>query len=70
MTKPGVIHVDPDFGPGSIAYEEQGGTVAIAPDTLVEDLSIHFNDFAKALRNPTNQTLRANFELRFDSDNN
>ena len=70
MTKPGVVLVDPDFGPGSIAYEEEGGTVAVAPDTLVEDLSIHFNGFTKALRDPADQILRTNFERRFDSDNN
>jgi hypothetical protein len=69
MTKPGVILVDPDFCPGSIAYKEEQGTIAIAPDTLVDDLSIHFKDFANELRNPANQELRSNFEKRFDRDN-
>ena len=70
MTKPGVILVDPDFGPGSIAYEEAGGTLAVAPDTLVDDLSIHFKGFVSDLRDPSKQSLRVNFERRFDSDNN
>jgi len=69
MTKPKIILVDPDFGPGSIGYEEITGMIAVAPDTLVEDLAIHFTHFAELLINQDNNTLRANFERRFDIDN-
>ena len=69
MTKPRVLLVDANAVPGSIGYQPDLDLVAIAPDTLVDDLRIHFASFASELRNTQNRTLRASFEARFDADN-
>ena len=69
MTKPNVVLVDPSFGRGSIGFNSPTGAIVIAPDTLVDDLTIHFRSFAKQLRDPNQQTFRTDFEERFDFDN-
>lgn len=69
MTKPKVILIDADPEKGSIGYQPATDLIAIAPDTLVEDLRIHFAGFAHSLRSQENSQLRANFEARFDLDN-
>jgi hypothetical protein len=55
--------------PGSIGYNAQDNMIMVSSDQLVEDVSIRFEAYARALRNPANIELRANFEKRFDSDN-
>jgi hypothetical protein len=55
--------------PGSVGYNSQDDLIMVSPDQLVEDISIRFAAYAKALRNPENERLRSNFEKRFDSDN-
>lgn len=55
--------------PGSIGYNSQDDLIMLNPDKLVEDISIRFSSYAKALRNPEKVRLRSNFEKRFDSDN-
>jgi hypothetical protein len=69
MTKPKVLLVDAQTTPGSIGYEAATDLIAIAPDTLVDDLRIHFSSFAGQLRKRENAELRAKFEARFDLDN-
>jgi hypothetical protein len=69
MTKPRVILVDAEAVPGSIGYNAAQDLIAVAPDTLVDDLRIDFSTFAHRLRDPSNIGLRANFEARFDYDN-
>jgi len=69
MTKPKVLLVDAQTVPGSIGYQAATDLIAIAPDTLVDDLRIHFSFFAGQLRNRENAELRAKFEARFDMDN-
>ncbi len=69
MTKPKVLLVDATAAPGSIGYQAATDLIAIAPDTLVDDLRIHFALFAVQIRNKENVDLRANFEARFDADN-
>ncbi len=69
MTRPNIILVDSAFGPGSIGFNPSTGAVVVAPDTLVNDLIIHFHSFASRLTDPGQQVLRANFERRFDYDN-
>jgi hypothetical protein len=54
--------------PGSLGYNTVTGQIAINPDQLVFDLQIKFAEYAAELRNPSNTTLRANFERRFDFD--
>lgn len=69
MTKPKVLLVDPSPERGSIGYQQAEDLIAIVPDTLVDDLRIHFALFADQLRDKENGDLRAKFEARFDSDN-
>ena len=69
MTKPRVLLVDSDAVPGSIGYQAATDLIAIAPDTLVDDIRIHFESFAAKLRDTRNAELRANVEARFDADN-
>jgi hypothetical protein len=69
MTKPKVLLVDANPERGSIGYQAATDLIAIAPDTLVDDLRIHFAGFADQLRKKENTQLRANFEARFDADN-
>ena len=69
MTKPKVLLVDANTVPGSIGYNAGRDQILIAPDTLVDDLRIHFEFFAGELRNTGNARLRARFEARFNADN-
>jgi hypothetical protein len=69
MTKARVLLVDAKTVPGSIGYNAAEDLIAVAPDTLVNDLKIHFTAVAKELRDKKNTALRANFEARFDYDN-
>ena len=69
MTKPRVLLVDANSVPGSIGYNPTQDLIVIAPDTLVDDLRIHFLAVANDLRDKTRAKLRANFEARFDYDN-
>lgn len=55
--------------PGSIGYQQATGAIVVSPDKFVQDLHIRFRDYASELRNPDNETLRNNFETRFDYDN-
>lgn len=58
-----------DAAPGSIGYNSDHDFVMISPSILVEDLQIHFNTYAKELRDPDAVQFRKNFEARFDADN-
>jgi hypothetical protein len=69
MTKPRVLLVDANSIPGSIGYNDAEDLIAVAPDTLVNDLKIHFSAVADELKDRKNASLRANFETRFDYDN-
>jgi len=69
MTKPRVLLVDAGTVPGSIGYNAPQDLIAIAPDTLVNDIKIHFSVVATELRDKKNAKLRTNFEARFDYDN-
>ena len=69
MTKPKVLLFDASTIPGSIGYRAEDDLIAIAPDTLVDDLRIHFGAFASQLRDKNNVRLRTNFQARFDFDN-
>jgi hypothetical protein len=55
--------------PGSIGFNEEHNMLMISSDQLVADLIIRFEAFAAQLREPANIALRANFEARFDADN-
>jgi hypothetical protein len=55
---------------GSVGYNAEDDMIMVSPDQLVEDISIQFEAYARALRNPSNSNLRSNFEKRFDADNN
>jgi hypothetical protein len=55
--------------PGSVGYQQSTGAIVVSPDKFVQDLHIRFQDYASELRNPENETLRRNFEARFDYDN-
>jgi hypothetical protein len=69
MTKPRVLLVDANSVSGSIGYNATQDLIAVAPDTLVNDLKIHFTAVAQELRDKKNTGLRSNFETRFDYDN-
>jgi len=69
MTGPNIILVNSSFGPGSIGFDPTSAAVVIAPDTLVDDLLVHFRSYATRLSDPSEQILRANFERRFEYDN-
>lgn len=69
MTKPRVLLVDAEAAPGSIGYNPAEDLIAIAPDTLVNDLKIHFATVAKELGEKANTSLREKFGARFDYDN-
>jgi len=69
MTKPRVLLVDAPGVPGSIGYNPAQDLIVIAPDTLVNDLKIHFSAVAEEMRNTSNAQLRTNFKKRFDYDN-
>ena len=70
MTKPGVLLTDATAVPGSVGCNALADVIAIGPDNLVDDLRIHFSEFAAQLSNRETTLLRANFEARFDVDNN
>ena len=55
--------------PGSVGYNTQDNMIMVSPDQFVEDISIRFKAYARALQIPSNIELRSNFEKRFDSDN-
>ena len=55
--------------PNTVGYNTITGAIAINPDLLVRELQSHFARFSAKLRDPANTTLRANFEARFDVDN-
>lgn len=55
--------------PGSIGFNPEKNLLVICPERLIEDLDIRFRDFAAKLRDPQNEELRRNFDLRFDYDN-
>jgi hypothetical protein len=44
------------------------GRITLNPHTLVKLISIHFNNYIKQLKDPSNTSLRSNFERRFDLD--
>jgi hypothetical protein len=69
MTKPRVLLVDASAVLGSIGYNAAEDLIAIAADTLVDDLRIRFSDLARELRDKKNTALRSNFQVRFDYDN-
>lgn len=69
MTGPNVLLMDPSPERGSIGFKPTTGSVGIVPDTLVDDLLVHFRWFAGQLRDPNQLTLRTRFERRFDFDN-
>jgi hypothetical protein len=58
-----------DDTPNTIGYNMIIRAIAINPDLLVRELQSHFDRFSRKLRDPANATLRANFEARFDVDN-
>jgi len=58
-----------DETPNRIGYNTITGAIAINPDMLVRELQSHFALFSAKLKDPVNATLRANFESRFDVDN-
>ncbi len=66
MAKSSIMLIDQI--PGSLGFREVDGQFQINPDTLVQDLSIKFAEYAQELRNPTSGDLRAKFEKRFDFD--
>jgi hypothetical protein len=55
--------------PGSVGYNAQNDAIMVSPDQLVQDITLRFAAYAKALRDPANSQLRSNFEKRFDYDN-
>jgi len=55
--------------PGSIGFNQKENKLVICPERLVEDIDIRFRSFTEDLRDPKNEALRKNFELRFDYDN-
>jgi hypothetical protein len=55
--------------PGSIGFHQERKQLAICPERLVEDIDIRFTVFSADLRDPKNEELRKNFELRFNYDN-
>ena len=54
--------------PHSIGYNETFRKLLINPDVLVSDLVYRLKEYEGKLRDPSNVTLRANFEARFDHD--
>lgn len=58
-----------DETPNTIGYNSITGAIAINPDLLVKELQSHFAQFSAKLKDPVNTILRANFEARFDVDN-
>jgi hypothetical protein len=56
-------------GPGSIGYNAERRLLVICPARLVEDIDIRFRAYLAELRNPSNTSLRRNFEARFEFDN-
>lgn len=55
--------------PNTVGYNTQTGQLAIVPDRLVWEVERHFQAYAQKLRSAGNAKLRANFEARFDVDN-
>ena len=52
--------------PGSFGHKSGTNLIAINPDMLVEDLQIHFSEYASRLRDKSNIELRSKFEARFN----
>jgi len=66
-TRSNVILTDKTLN--TIGYNAITGAIAIDPDLMVKELLRHFVQFASKLRDQANASLRANFEARFDVDN-
>lgn len=70
VCRPGSNVIIQSSAPGSIGYNEEDEMLIISPSILASDLKVFFDSFSKALRNPKSTHFRANFERRFDHDNN
>ena len=56
-----------DGGPPlAIMYDPQNRSIVLNPHRLVPDLKQHLNEYVAKLLDPSNATLRTNFETRFD----
>jgi len=69
VCRPGSNVIIQDSAPGSIGFNDEHGMIMISPSNLFRDISMFFEEFSKALRDPQNIKLRQNFERRFDHDN-
>lgn len=55
--------------PGALGYNEEQDMIMISPSKLLDEVQTNFKAYVKGLRNASNPRLRANFEARFDHDN-
>jgi len=64
--RPGVGLAQPPDG-SPISYDRASDTISISPERLPRVLKAHLEQFKTELLNPTNATLRKEFERRFDA---
>jgi hypothetical protein len=55
--------------PRSFGYEKNNHLFVVCPTILTDDLGIRFNEYINTLRNPKNDSMRLNFEKRYDFEN-